>query len=99
MASPKLGRIGGGQLGSLLSIAAKKLDIETVIISDDNDAPAKNFNKNFIYGNYEDEHPQSLVDDLQEKRKIISDFAKTMGDNTGMPENVQPEREQPEVDS
>ena len=51
------------------------------------------------YGNYEDEHPQSLVDDLQEKRKIISDFAKTMGDDTGMPENVQPEREQPELDS
>ena len=56
MFSPKLGIIGGGQLGSLLSIAAKKLDIETVIISDDNDAPAKNFNKNFIYGNYEDEN-------------------------------------------
>ena len=33
------------------------------------------------YGNYEDEHPQSLVEDLQEKRKIISDFAKTLVDN------------------
>ena len=34
-----LGIIGGGQLGSLLSVAAKKLDIKTTIYSDD---PEKN---------------------------------------------------------
>jgi hypothetical protein len=30
------------------------------------------------YGNYEDEHPESLVIELQEKRKAIADFAKTI---------------------
>jgi len=56
-----LGIIGGGQLGSLLSVAAEKLNIKTVILSDDIKAPAKNFTSNFICGNYEDE-------------KIINDF-------------------------
>ena len=61
MSNPTLGIIGGGQLGSLLSVAAEKLNIKTVILSDDINAPAKNFTSNFIYGNYEDE-------------KIINDF-------------------------
>ena len=38
-----LGIIGGGQLGSMLSIAAKKLNIKTIIFCDDINAPAKNF--------------------------------------------------------
>ena len=61
MSNPMLGIIGGGQLGSLLAIAAEKLNIKTVILSDDTNAPAKNFTPNFICGNYEDE-------------KIINDF-------------------------
>ena len=56
MNKPTLGIIGGGQLGSLLSVAAKKLEIKTVILSDDEDAPAKNFADKFIYGNYNDEN-------------------------------------------
>ena len=55
MSNPTLGIIGGGQLGSLLAIAAEKLNIKTVILSDDTNAPAKNFTPNFICGNYEDE--------------------------------------------
>ena len=43
MFRPTLGIIGGGQLGSLLSNAAKKINIQTVILSDDKNAPAKNF--------------------------------------------------------
>ena len=43
MALKNLGIIGGGQLGSMMSSAAKKLDIRTVIYSDDKDAPAQNF--------------------------------------------------------
>ena len=43
MPNPTLGIIGGGQLGSLLSVAAEKLNIKTVILSDDINAPAKNF--------------------------------------------------------
>jgi len=38
-----LGILGGGQLGSMLSVAAKKLNIKTLIYSDDQDAPAQNF--------------------------------------------------------
>ncbi len=54
MSRPTLGIIGGGQLGSLLAVAAKKLQIKTVILSDDVNAPAKKFADQFIYGNYED---------------------------------------------
>ena len=54
MSKMNLGIIGGGQLGSLLSVAAKKLNIQTVIYSDDPDAPAKNFSDDFIFGNYND---------------------------------------------
>ena len=54
MNQPVLGIIGGGQLGSMLSEAAKKIDIKTVVLSDDSDAPAKNFANKFIYGKYDD---------------------------------------------
>ena len=49
-----LGIIGGGQLGSLLAVAAKKLDIKTTIYCDDTDAPAQNFCDRFIFGEYND---------------------------------------------
>jgi len=54
MTVKNLGIIGGGQLGSMLSTAAKKLNIKTVIFSDDRDAPAQNFCDEFIYGKYND---------------------------------------------
>ena len=50
-----LGIIGGGQLGSFLADAAKKIDVKTVILSDDPDAPGKHFSTKFIYGEYDDE--------------------------------------------
>ena len=50
-----LGIVGGGQLASLLTEAAKKLKIKTIILSDDINAPAKNFAEKFIYGKYDDE--------------------------------------------
>jgi 5-(carboxyamino)imidazole ribonucleotide synthase len=43
MSNITLGIIGGGQLGSMLAISAKKLNIKTVIYCDDPDAPAQNF--------------------------------------------------------
>ena len=55
MSDITLGIIGGGQLGSMLAIAAKKLNIKTVIFSDDIDAPAQNFCTKFISGNYDDQ--------------------------------------------
>ena len=61
MNRPTLGIIGGGQLGSLLADAAKKIGIKTVILSDDINAPAKNFSGKFIYGNYND---QNIIDEF-----------------------------------
>src|SRR6056300_731943 len=52
MSEIKLGIIGGGQLGSMLCQAAKKLNIKTTIYSDDNDAPAQNFSEEFICAKY-----------------------------------------------
>jgi 5-(carboxyamino)imidazole ribonucleotide synthase len=50
--NPILGIIGGGQLGSMLATAAKKLKIKTIILSDDPDAPAKNFCDELIISDY-----------------------------------------------
>jgi 5-(carboxyamino)imidazole ribonucleotide synthase len=52
MSEIKLGIIGGGQLGSMLCQAAKKLNIKTIIYSDDNNAPAQNFSDEFIFAEY-----------------------------------------------
>ncbi len=48
----KLGIIGGGQLGSMLCQAAKKLDLQTIILTDDSDAPAQNFCDEFLCSDY-----------------------------------------------
>ena len=50
-----LGIIGGGQLGSMLSTAAKKINIETIIISDDKAAPAKKFCDKFIFSKFDND--------------------------------------------
>ena len=49
-----LGIIGSGQLGSLLCQAAKKLNIKTIVISDDENGPAQNYSDKFIYSKYDD---------------------------------------------
>ena len=56
MSKPILGIIGGGQLGSMLAIAANKLEIKTVIFCDDIDAPAQNFSNDFVHGEYNDQN-------------------------------------------
>ena len=53
MSDITLGIIGGGQLGSMLAISAKKLNIKTIIYCDDPDAPAQNFCNQFISGSYD----------------------------------------------
>ncbi len=52
MSVSKLGIIGGGQLGSMLCEAAKKLNIKTTIYCNDPDAPAQNFCDEFICAEY-----------------------------------------------
>ena len=69
MSNITLGIIGGGQLGCLLSQAANKLNIETVIFSDDKNSPAKNLTKNFIIRNYDDEN---LIKEFLSKVNIIT---------------------------
>ena len=54
MSEITLGILGGGQLGSMLSVAAKQLSIKSIIYSDDQDAPAQNFCDEFIFANYKD---------------------------------------------
>ena len=54
MSETTLGILGGGQLGSMLSVAAKKLEIKTIIFCDDHNAPAQNFCDEFIYAKYND---------------------------------------------
>ena len=48
MSKPILGILGGGQLGSMLATAAKKLNVQTTIYCDDENAPAQKFADNFI---------------------------------------------------
>ena len=54
MQNQSVGILGGGQLGSLLCLAAKKLNIKTVIYCDDKDAPAQIYSDEFIFGDYKD---------------------------------------------
>jgi len=54
MLNQSVGILGGGQLGSLLCLAAKKLNIKTVIYCDDKDAPAQIYSDEFIFGDYKD---------------------------------------------
>ena len=70
----RLGILGGGQLGSMLSVAAKKLNIKTLIYSDDQDAPAQNFCDEFMFGDYKD---KNKINDFVKKSIcwILSKFA------------------------
>ena len=72
MALKNLGIIGGGQLGSMMSSAAKKLDIKTVIYSDDKDAPAQNFCDEFIFGGYDDK--QKILEFISKVDVISYEF-------------------------
>ena len=56
MSEITLGILGGGQLGSMLSVAAKKLNIKTIIFCDDQESPAQNFCNEFIYSKYDDKN-------------------------------------------
>ena len=55
MSKLNLGILGGGQLGSMLASAAKKLNVKTIIYCDDENAPAQKFADDFILGNYSNE--------------------------------------------
>ena len=69
MSQITLGILGGGQLGSMLSVAAKKLNIKTVIYCNDEEAPAKKFCDEFIYAEYDD---NKKINDFAKKVDIIT---------------------------
>jgi len=72
MSVKNLGIIGGGQLGSMISTASKKLDIKTIIYSDDKDAPAQNFCDEFIFGKYDDK--QKILEFLNKVDVVSYEF-------------------------
>ena len=69
MSDITLGIIGSGQLGSLLCLAAKKLSVKTVVISDDEQGPAQNYSNEFIYSKYNDENK---IKEFTEKVDIVT---------------------------
>ena len=72
MSKLNLGIIGGGQLGSMLSSAAKKININTIIYCDDADAPAQNFCNEFIFGKYDDK--QKILEFVSKVDLITYEF-------------------------
>jgi len=64
-----LGIIGSGQLGSMLCQAAKKLNVKTVVISDDKQGPAQNYCDQFIFSKYDD---QSKIKDFINKVDVVT---------------------------
>ena len=69
MSKLTLGIIGGGQLGSMLALAAKKINIKTVIFSDDKESPAQRFSDKFIYGKYDN---QQKINEFVNEVEIIT---------------------------
>jgi len=55
MSDITLGIIGSGQLGSMMCQAAKKLNVKTVVISDDEHGPAQKYCNQFIFSKYDDQ--------------------------------------------
>ena len=69
MSKLTLGIIGGGQLGSMLVAAARKLNIKTIVFSDDEDAPAQKISEKFICGKYND---QEKINEFINKADFIT---------------------------
>ncbi len=72
MSEINLGIIGGGQLGSLLCVAAKKLKINTIVYCDDKNAPAQNFCNEFLYGDYNNK--QKITEFINKVNLITYEF-------------------------
>ena len=72
MSEKNLGIIGGGQLGSLLSVAAKKLNIKTTVYCNDANAPAQNFCDSFIFDEYENK--QKIMEFINKVDLVTYEF-------------------------
>ena len=69
MSDITLGIIGSGQLGSLMCQAAKKLNVKTVVISDDQYGPAQNYSDEFIFSKYEN---KDKIKDFTRKVDLVT---------------------------
>ena len=69
MSGITLGIIGSGQLGSMLCQASKKLNVKTVVISDDEQGPAQNYCDKFIYSKYDD---QNKIKDFIKRVDVVT---------------------------
>ena len=69
MSESTLGIIGSGQLGSMLCQAAKKLNVRTVVISDDKQGPAQKYADQFIFAKYDD---QQKIKQFTDKVDVVT---------------------------
>ena len=69
MSDSTLGIIGSGQLGSMLCQAAKKLNVKTVVISDDEQGPAQKYADQFIFAKYDD---QQKIKQFTDKADVVT---------------------------
>ena len=69
MSDSTLGIIGSGQLGSMLCQAAKKLNVKTVVISDDEQGPAQKYADQFIFAKYDD---QQKIKQFTDKVDVVT---------------------------
>ena len=69
MSNSTLGIIGSGQLGSMLCQAAKKLNVKTVVISDDEQGPAQKYADQFIFAKYDD---QQKIKQFTDKADVVT---------------------------
>jgi len=69
MSDSTLGIIGSGQLGSMLCQAAKKLNVKTVVISDDEQGPAQKYADQFIFAKYDD---QQKIKQFIDKADVVT---------------------------
>ena len=69
MSESTLGIIGSGQLGSMLCQAAKKLNVRTVVISDDEQGPAQKYADQFIFAKYDD---QQKIKQFIDKADVVT---------------------------
>ena len=72
MSDITLGIIGSGQLGSMLCQAANKLNIKTVVISDDEQGPAQNYCDQFIFSKYD--NPIKIKDFINKVDVVTFEF-------------------------
>ena len=69
MSESTLGIIGSGQLGSMLCQAAKKLNVRTVVISDDEQGPAQKYADQFIFTKYDN---QQKIKQFIDKADVVT---------------------------